>query len=159
MDKTKTIPKCPNCKSTKKLKAVRSAEEYEIAGHKFIVTVHALQCSECEEDLVQADELRRAELAVAERIARAGIVSGDAFRHMRGALGMKATELAELLQVTPESISRWENDKREVDRSAAMLLASMVLDTVEGKTTTRERLASALGAKKLPKTVDLGSVR
>ena len=72
---------------------------------------------------------------------------------MRAAVGLKGLELARLLQVTPESLSRWENGKREVDRSAWILLADLVIDHVAGTKGRRERLEAMATSQKLPKTV------
>ena len=68
-------------------------------------------------------------------------------------MGLKGLELARLLQVTPESLSRWENGKREVDRSAWILLADLVIDQVAGTKVRRERLEAMATSQKIPKTV------
>ena len=57
-------------------------------------------------------ELDRFEIEVALALARAGAHSGDAIRTMRKAVGLSATALAELLDVSLETVSRWENGGR-----------------------------------------------
>jgi transcriptional regulator with XRE-family HTH domain len=84
-----------------------------------------------------------------------GPATGEAFRFMRKVLGIPAIELAELLDVAPETVSRWENGKLPIERRALALLASMVLDRVEGVTTTLERLRSLRDPPAAPALVRL----
>ncbi|HTP29443.1 MAG TPA: hypothetical protein VMK12_27735, partial [Anaeromyxobacteraceae bacterium] len=63
--------------------------------------------------------------------------------------------LAELLDVTIETISRWEHGKQSLDRRAVALLASMVLDRIEGRTSTLDRLKALLKPEPLPSVVQL----
>jgi len=53
---------------------------------------------------------------------------------------MKATEIAQAFNVAPETVSRWENDQREVDWPEFMLLGFLVDDKLAGRTTTLSRL-------------------
>jgi hypothetical protein len=69
---------------------------------------------------------------------------------------MKATELADLLEVASETISRWETGERAVDRGAFALLADMARDALEGRAGTLELLKSMRTPKRLAKTVRLG---
>jgi DNA-binding transcriptional regulator YiaG len=78
--------------------------------------------------LITTEALGRAEMAIATALALEGPVHGEAFRFMRGALGMTAKALAELLGVAPETVSRWETGERDVDRGAWLTLGSLVLE-------------------------------
>jgi transcriptional regulator with XRE-family HTH domain len=69
-----------------------------------------------------------------------GLRSGDSFKFMRKALGMTAIELAQAFNVAPETISRWENEQREVDWPEFMLLGFLIDDKLAGRTTTLPRL-------------------
>ena len=89
---------------------------------------------------------------VAAVLARRGPISGEAFRFMRDSLELSAAELGELLDVGTGTISRWENAKRQVDRSVWVTLGSLVLDRIEGRRTTMERLA-AIGERRRSKTI------
>jgi len=75
------------------------------------------------------------------------VLSGEAFRFMRKAAGLRAKELAELLDVTPETISRWEKEHRQPDRKAMMVLGDLVLDRLKGEETALDRLR-ALGSER-----------
>jgi DNA-binding transcriptional regulator YiaG len=63
-------------------------------------------------------------LAVAAELARRGELPAEAFRFVRRILGMKAAELAEILNVTAQTISRRENGKQAIERHAAATGAS-----------------------------------
>jgi transcriptional regulator with XRE-family HTH domain len=69
-----------------------------------------------------------------------GFRSRESFKFMRKAFGMKATEIAQALNVAPETVSRWENGQREVDWPEFMLLGFLVDDKLAGRTTTLSRL-------------------
>ncbi len=61
---------------------------------------------------------------------------------MRKILGLRAADLALLLDVTPETISHWETGKARIGRAAFVALGAMVQDATEGRSTTRDRLAA-----------------
>ena len=92
------------------------------------------------------------ELAVAREFADVGVDTGEAFRRMRKALGLRATDLAQLLDLTPETISHWETGKVVINRAAFVALGAMVQDAIDGRTTTRDRLA-ALGKRRYPRAL------
>jgi hypothetical protein len=48
--------------------------------------------------------------------------------------------VADLLGVTPETMSRWENGQRPVDRAAWLTLGSVVLEQASRRPETLERL-------------------
>lgn len=77
---------------------------------------------------------------VAGKLAELGARSGGAFHFMRKAIGMRAADLAELLGVPPETLSQWENGQRGMDRGAIVALGSLVLDRIDGRSTTLDRL-------------------
>ncbi len=102
-----------------------------VAGH-----VPALRCSQCAEITIAQSDLVAFELrAVAEVLSR-GWVGAGPFRAARKVLGFTGSELAALLGVTPETLSRWENGQRDVDRLAWSVVASLVEERRAGVTTT-----------------------
>jgi DNA-binding transcriptional regulator YiaG len=68
-----------------------------------------------------------------KRITVADKLNGDEVRFLRKALGWKAKELAEKLQVTPESISRWENGAQLINSSAEQYLRLVVCSLLAGE--------------------------
>lgn len=89
-------------------------------------------------------------------LALAGEATGEVFKFIRKAVGMKASELAELLGVAAETISRWETGEREVDRGAFALLADIARERLEGRASTLGMLKALRAPRRLAKTVRLG---
>jgi DNA-binding XRE family transcriptional regulator len=83
-----------------------------------------------------------------------GPVNGGTLRALRKALGFTAAHLADLLSVTAETISRWENGPRRVDRSAWIVVGSMVLESANLPTSTLARL-KAIACPPTPVTVTI----
>lgn len=131
--------KCINCG---KAELIRGAVPLAVtvAGVEFATELPGRRCSTCGYSTVNGPAAVRFELLVAAELAKRGIRGGASFKFMRKALGMKATELAEAFNVAPETVSRWENDQREVDWPEFMLLGFLVDDKLAGRTTTLTRL-------------------
>ncbi len=62
--------------------------------------------------------LAKLDLAAAQWLADAGARSPETFRFMRKTLGLRAADLAELLDVAPETVSRWERGVLPVEHRA-----------------------------------------
>lgn len=145
--------KCEQCGHVG-LKETTTTHEVRVGDHVVRGTVPAETCPKCKEVYVRGDALERLELEVASLVGRAGHVTGDTFRFMRKALGLQAKELGELIGTPPETISRWENGARDVDRFAWVTLASMVLDKAGGREPiTRTLLGAIVKPTSLPRTV------
>ncbi len=102
--------------------------------------------------------MARFELRVAKELARAGVSSGEAFRFMRRSLALRAIDLAELLDVAPETVSRWETEKRAVHRGAYAIVASLVRERLDGREETLAALRALRRPRQLGETVDLDEV-
>lgn len=139
---------CPSCKVAGKMRLDTAALERELGGVTFKAKVPALRCGVCKEWFVSFEEGRRFELAVALAVAEHGISSADAFKFMRKATELRASDLAELLAVTPETVSRWETGKVPVERRALALLQALVTDRVHGTTVTLDRLKALCAVKR-----------
>jgi putative zinc finger/helix-turn-helix YgiT family protein len=129
---------CPNCKSA----LVDSSDDVtmRVGDETFDVRVPARRCAACDEVYTDAAALARAELTVAEHLANAGRVSGPALRFMRKALGLRAVDLAEQLDMSPETVSRWETGEREVPGFAFAVVGGLVVDRIAGRHETADRL-------------------
>jgi YgiT-type zinc finger domain-containing protein len=102
---------------------------FTISGVKVRGNMPAMRCPACGESSVDGDAL-----------GQHAVRTPEVFRFMRKAIGMRAVDLAELLDADPATISRWERGKLDVDKHAFALLAELVEDRVNGKTSTEERL-------------------
>lgn len=133
------LTKCAAC-GGESLRATHAAERCTVAGIEFTAEVEALQCANCGETYVDDKVLERMELAIAAELGRLGRLKGEAFKYMRKSIGLRGVDLAELLDVTGETISRWERDVVPVDHAAFAVLGAMVTEKRQGRTQMRELL-------------------
>lgn len=146
--------KCERCKAGKLEKTVARAS-VEVGRHVFTAKVPALKCRECGEIYFDGPSLERFELRAAVELARAGEASGGVMRFMRKAAGLRAQALAELLAVTPETVSRWETGKQPVEHRAMGVVGALVVERFEGRTSTLDNLKALRRPKKLGRKVEL----
>ena len=107
---------------------------------KVDVEIPARQCTKCAETYTDGADMERAEFEVARRVADSGVVTGETFRFMRRALGLQSKELAELLGVEPESVTRWEKGDRTMAPLAWLALAMLVVDRANGREDSQKML-------------------
>lgn len=119
------------------------------------VEAPARRCPECGDALVDGAVLARAHLAVGCELADQGVHTGDALRHMRKALGLRAADLARLLDVTPETVSHWETGKVLPSRSAFVAVAAMVEEALDGRAVTRRRLEVLAEGRPWPRALEV----
>ncbi len=145
--------RCP--KDQGELKKLRKETSQTVAGHTFSKHVPAQECRKCGEIYYEAEVLGRFELEVAAALAEAGITSGEAIRWMRKAVGIGSGDLAALLDVRPETVSRWEHSKKPIDRGDYATLHQLVLERLKDSTATKDFLTRLAKPKRLPKLVRL----
>ena len=92
---------------------------------------------------------------IARTLLDAGEASGEAFKFARKAMGIRAADLAPVLGVTPETVSRWEADKHAIDRGSWALLGLLAADRAAGTWTTENALKAAAKARPLAPRVEL----
>ncbi len=124
-------------------KPAKVAHVATVAGIKFTATVPGERCTHCNETAITAQTMEAWELAVAQRLGDLRIRTGEAFRFMRKAMGLSGVALAMLLDVSPETVSRWEN--AAPDPHAFVLLTALVSDHIAGTSATLDRLAPPAG--------------
>ena len=137
--------KCPRCGKTAFEPATYAARR-DLDGRRFTGDVPARKCTSCGELLISGPGLGAFERAITLELARGGEVGPEGFRWLRKAAGLKAVRLAELLDVTPMQVSRWEN---------VALVSALALEQVEGKAAARAVLEALAARKKVPRTVRL----
>jgi DNA-binding transcriptional regulator YiaG len=148
------MKRCYQCGS-EKLVIKNLPDEIEVAGVKFTADLPSTMCENCGASTVSSEALGNFELAIARKLAQLGLREGEAFRFMRKAIGKRAMDLAQDLDSTPETISRWENGHAEIEPRAFLLLANLVEDKIRGENTT-EKLIQALHEKpKKPQRIPL----
>lgn len=143
--------KCPHCDGT----VARSKRERTsaVAGTWFVARVDTYACRRCRAVFLAGPALERLDLEIACFLARRASPSGETLRFLRKALGLRGVALASLLQVTAETLSRWERGQRGVDANAWITVGSLVLEKSGRPTATYERLSALAEPRKLPATV------
>ena len=79
----------------------------------------------CGEILFAAAEVEHWEHEIATALVARGVRTGPEFTLVRKAAGLRATEVAEIFGVRPETVSRWERGEVEVPRTAAYALGEL----------------------------------
>ena len=130
--------KCSRCGNpglhAKKRPAIRT-----VAGHSFKASVPALVCNSCGAVYFNGPALDDFDLAVVNKLASAGVSDSEAIKFMRKAVGLPAVTLAELLDTSPETVSRWERRVSHIDRAAFAILAGIVMEKADHRSDTLER--------------------
>jgi putative zinc finger/helix-turn-helix YgiT family protein len=135
------VKPCPLC-GAGKLRHGLAERTLQAAGVRFTMPLPAQTCDACGESLVEDRDLERFELQAADWLGRAGSLDREAFRFMRKALSLPAVDLARLLGVTPETVSRWENGQLSVEHRAFALVGALVSERVEGRQELHARLVA-----------------
>ncbi|MBI2895513.1 MAG: helix-turn-helix domain-containing protein [Deltaproteobacteria bacterium] len=159
------MKRCPSC-GEGRLRKGTARHSLAVGGHRFGGSLPALVCATCEESFVSAQHLGTFELGAAMMLASSGQASPDVFRFMRKTVGLRAADLAELLDVKPETVSRWENGHLPVEGRAFALLAGIVRDRLgaaagdqfTGRDDTEALLRAVRKPAKVRRAVKLGGV-
>ena len=146
--------KCSRCGS-RALREKKRPATRTVAGHSFKASVPALLCHSCGAVYFNGPALVNFDFAVANKLARAGVSDGEAIKFMRKAVGIPAVTLAELLDTSPETISRWERGVSHIDRAAFAILAGIVMEKAEDRSDTLERLRALRNPARLGSMVQI----
>ena len=145
--------KCSRCRSTN-LRADLYSYVRQVDGTTFKAEVAATRCGACGEVLISGPGLVAAERALTATLARSA-VGPQGFRWLRRAAGLQAVKLAALLDVSPGTVSRWENGKKPLERRAVALVAALALEANGEPTSTLALLGRLAKGRKPPRRVRL----
>ena len=150
--KTKTPPKkrCTECGETT-FHGGRKTKTWRFEGRKFEVSMPALICTRCGTARFAIQAIEAAEKLIASNLAKFGPVTGETFAFMRKVLRVKSGELAEWLQVAPETVSRWENGKRDIDRPAWITVGTMMLEATKSSSGVPDLRSRFAALERVPK--------
>jgi len=143
---THWLTKCVKCDS-ESLREIRTTDRQTVAGVDFAVEVDVLECAKCGEVYVDDQALEKVELAIGAELGKLGRLTGEAFKFMRKSIGLRGIDLAELLDVTGETVSRWERDVVPIDHAAFAVLGTLVSEKRQGRTQMRDLLEATRAAK------------
>ena len=113
---------CPRCGTP--MVERRSALKVPVNGEDLSVpsALH-LQCPECDEVVLRFSDARRLqEDAIAHYRKKHGLLSADQIRAIRERFGLTQSELARLLHLGANTISRWESGRNVQTEAMEMLL-------------------------------------
>ena len=126
----------------------------EVGEHLFSATVQGQICGACGETLTDLADGERFDLAVAEILSEA-TPTGDSFRFLRKVVGLRARDLARMLGIAGDTISRWENGKHAIDRAAFFVLGQIAREQRRCATSMRDLLVRGEMPKPLPRHVNV----
>ena len=144
------LKKCVKCGSRSLVKDALE-DTILVGGRTFVAALQARRCEACGEVYVDGRALEAFEKAVDLKLAQDGPATGETFRRLRKALGLRAAEVAELLDIRTETVSRWETGATNVDRAAWAMLATMMIERAANSTATIDRLRALREPPKLAK--------
>ncbi len=130
-----------------------------VAGHVFIAELPSRACAACDTSYFEDNLVDQFDALVAAKLAEAGVTEPEALKFMRKVTGLQGKEFAELLAVRPETVSRWEQGKRPIDRATYAVIRQLVSERARGVTVTTDYLRSLHRPKRLPKTVKIALPR
>jgi hypothetical protein len=133
---------CPACKSD--LSTMTSTRRTQkVAGVAFSATLPAWKCADCGRVVVDDHVLGAFERAIAVDIAQRGPTSGETFRFLRARLALSSAELCAILEIDPSVLGRWEEDSTSVERVAWLVVAGLVLESIDANASTSVRIPGA----------------
>lgn len=129
--------------------------EYKDGGVEItIIGLTQYRCGDCEETFTPIPSPKRLHQVIALTICEENksILTGKEIKFLRKTMGMKATELADILGVDKSTVSRWENERQEIGDSSDRLLRSLVMLQYKQETTAEHALDAFKGipAKRKP---------
>ena len=113
--------RCPNCRKQNTM----SSWEGSLTRMGVQILARGEKCSSCGEMLFDDSEVERQEKLLAAGLVERGIRKGAEFKLVRKVAGFKAVEIAAMLDVRPETLSRWESGDQEIPRLAAFALGEL----------------------------------
>lgn len=136
---------------------IKKLDLLEVDGHRFTAVVVSRRCNKC--GVERSSGIDELDLLLAKRLSELGFRSGFAFSVMRKALGIPAVTLAELLDVAPETVSRWEHGKRPIDCATLATMNALINDALSNRTDTLDCLRALKKQPKISETINLDLTR
>jgi len=148
------LRRCPNCGAAR-VESQLMTRKRHVAGYVFTAELPSRTCAECGTSYFDDAAVGQFDALVAAKLAEAGVTEPEALKFMRKVTGLQGKEFAELLAVRPETVSRWEQGKRPIDRATYAVMRQLVSERAHGVTATTDYLRSLRRPKRLPKTVKI----
>lgn len=89
----------------------------------YLIGIKYKVCKTCGAQAADIPAIKRLMQVIARAVVeKEAVLTGPEIRFLRKRLGKKSSEFAGLVGVTPEQVSRWENDRNGPERSADKLI-------------------------------------
>jgi putative zinc finger/helix-turn-helix YgiT family protein len=147
--------RCARCRSLNAALPSRIEVTKTIGGTTFTAIVQGRRCTHCGAEAADPRDVETFHLHVALHLAEAGCVGAEEVRFFRSVLRLRTQRLADMLDVAPETVSRWEAGRRKPSTAPKALLALMVSDTWSARGHTVECLSRLKRRRPLPAKVQL----
>jgi hypothetical protein len=115
----------------------------DVAGVAFSAMLPAWRCSDCGHVVVDDHVSRAFDRGIAVDVAQRGPTNGETFRFLRARLSHTSEELATILEVDAAALRRWETDAPNVERLAWLVVAGLVLESIDASVSTSVRIPGA----------------
>jgi DNA-binding transcriptional regulator YiaG len=112
----------PHCTTCGTLDSMRDSPAHETAVMGVVVSGHGARCWRCNHVAYSADEVVRQEREAAGKLVRDGVRNGRELWLLRDVAGLAIEELAGMLEVSAETLARWEAACEPPPESAAAIL-------------------------------------
>ncbi len=139
--------KCHACGATPLVESTTTMKR-AFGEQVYTAELPATACPACGEAVVEGDVLARYDAALTHALVRHGQPGAAAVKWLRKAARLTGAELAALLGVTPESVSRWENDRTAMDRATWVTLGALAIEAEEGRSDTADMLRARAEPRK-----------
>ena len=124
--------KCLRCDGVRS-RTTRENEPFnDILPGVVLLNVKVTKCEACGNREVEVPYMDNLMKAVARAVVKTGgRLTGDEVRFLRTFLELSGVELADLMDSTPGTVSRWENNRTPVGRTADLLLRTIARGEVD----------------------------
>ena len=120
------------CRAAKALRAWQGPSE----RMGLAIVARGLRCAACDDTFFDLHEMGRQAREIASVFVQRGIRTGRELKFVRKTAGLRAIDLAALLDVRAETVSRWERDEQPIPRQSAYIVGQLL----EHPKQTRRRL-------------------
>ena len=121
---------CSQCGGSK-IKVIKDKPyNYDECGLNVILNgLNQYECEECKEHFVSIPKVKQLHRVIGISLCKEkkGLLTAQEIKFLRKDLRFKAKELAQLLGVTPQTVSRWENNKKRIGEGQDRLLRSIYM--------------------------------
>lgn len=124
--------KCPECGG--KLKKSKRTYRYTESGldNVYLKDIDIYKCVECKAEMPAIPQMEKLHGLIAAAIIRKNApLSGKEIVFIRKEMGLKAKDLAQMLNVSPVTVSRWENGAEEIGASNDKLIRLFYIQSIQ----------------------------